>query len=175
MAEAPTNPMALPEPERERALARFQVLRSHIEDGVPLARAAREAGVPPRTAQRWLARYREGGLAGLLDRPRTSRGRPRRLPDELVCFVEGLALRRPRPSAGTVHRRAVAVARNEPDGWVHQRQPATLRVGYEDIWLEPVQAAHERPVGLLCFTSLQGRKRTRSPGGVVNLSNGGEW
>jgi len=41
------------------------VLRPHLEDGVPLAQVAREAGVPERTAQRRLARYREGGLAGL--------------------------------------------------------------------------------------------------------------
>jgi hypothetical protein len=40
-------------------MARFALLRPHIEDGVALAGAAREAGVPLRTAQRWLARYRE--------------------------------------------------------------------------------------------------------------------
>jgi transposase len=33
--------------------------------GVPLTQAAREAQVPLRTAQRWLVRYRAGGLAAL--------------------------------------------------------------------------------------------------------------
>jgi putative transposase len=37
---------------------RFVMLRPHLDEGVPLARAATEAGVPLRTAQRWLARYR---------------------------------------------------------------------------------------------------------------------
>jgi putative transposase len=42
----------LSDPERERALARYEVLRPHVEAGVPLARAAAAAGVPLRTAQR---------------------------------------------------------------------------------------------------------------------------
>ena len=45
-------------PLREQAMARFAVLRPHLEDGVPLARAAGDAGVAVRTAQQWLARYR---------------------------------------------------------------------------------------------------------------------
>ncbi len=35
-----------------QAMARFDVLRPHLEESVPLTRAAREAGVPLRTAQR---------------------------------------------------------------------------------------------------------------------------
>jgi len=45
-------------PLREQAMARFAVLRPHLEDGVPLARAASDAGVAVRTTQQWLARYR---------------------------------------------------------------------------------------------------------------------
>lgn len=78
--------------ERAETIDRFAVLRPHLEDGVPLTRAAREAGVPFRTAQRWLARYRQGGLAGLLDRPRSDRGRSHGLPPELERLIEGLAL-----------------------------------------------------------------------------------
>ena len=37
------------------------------------------------------------------------------MPDDLVAVIEGMALRRPRPSAATVHRRAVQVA--ERNGW----------------------------------------------------------
>jgi hypothetical protein len=36
---------------------RMLVLRPHLEHGVPLARAATDAGVPIRTARRWLAAY----------------------------------------------------------------------------------------------------------------------
>src|SRR6266498_2205859 len=44
----------LAEAQREQALARWQVLRAHLEDGVP-----------ERTLRRWLAAYRAGGLASL--------------------------------------------------------------------------------------------------------------
>jgi len=55
----------LTESARSAALERWRVLRPHLHDGVPLARAARDAGVALRTAQRWLGRYRTDGLAGL--------------------------------------------------------------------------------------------------------------
>ena len=36
---------------------RMAVLGPHVHDGVPLLQAASAAGVPLRTAQRWLAAY----------------------------------------------------------------------------------------------------------------------
>ena len=50
----------LSEARRDRALARWQVLRPHVEDGVALARLAADYGVPLRTLQRWLSGYRAG-------------------------------------------------------------------------------------------------------------------
>lgn len=62
--EAAASLAALDERRREQAMARFAVLRPHLEKGVPLVRAAGHAGIPVRTAERWLARYHRGGLAG---------------------------------------------------------------------------------------------------------------
>ena len=97
-----------------QAMARFAVLRPHLEEGVPLARAAGEAGVPLRTAQRWLARYRRDGLAGLA-RPVRSDAGAHRSPADLVALVEGLGLKRPRSSAAAIHRRVRDVAAAQ--GW----------------------------------------------------------
>ena len=69
----------LPEPMRRRALDRYQALRPHLEDNLPLTRVAKEASVPFRTAQRWVSRYRRFGLAGLARAGRADRGKPRRL------------------------------------------------------------------------------------------------
>ncbi len=44
-------------------------------EGVPLDRIAREVGVQRNVVRTWVDRYRETGLAGLQDRPRS--GRPR--------------------------------------------------------------------------------------------------
>jgi putative transposase len=105
---------ALSEGQRSQALRRWRILRPHVEDALPLARAAADAGVPERTAQRWLARYRAEGLAGLARSARADRGR-RRFPTALVALVEGLALRRPAPTAAQVHHQVAAVAAGQ--GW----------------------------------------------------------
>jgi putative transposase len=94
---------------RSEVARRYEVLRPHLEDDVPLARAAREADLPLRTAQRWLARFRQDGTAGLARAERADRGH-RRLPDDLIRTVEGMALARPPPSAATIHRRLIDLA-----------------------------------------------------------------
>ncbi len=101
----------LTEAQREQAMARFRVLRSHTERGVPLPRAAQAAGVGLRTVERWLAQYRADGLTGLVRRTREDRGR-RRLPVEAVDLIEGLFLKKPRPSAAAVYRRVLTLCKD---------------------------------------------------------------
>jgi len=94
----------LSEPQRQQVLRRWQVLAPYLQDGVPLTRAAGEAGVPLRTARRRLHRYRESGLEGLARTPRPATGRkgdPR-----LVRVIEEMALRKPRSSLAEITRRA---------------------------------------------------------------------
>jgi hypothetical protein len=54
-----------PEAERTLAFERFELLGPSLEEGVPLARVARDRGLPLRTVQRWASQYRREGLAGL--------------------------------------------------------------------------------------------------------------
>lgn len=112
--KAETHFAALNEKRRREAMTRLATLRPTLEDKVPLARAAAEAGVPLRTAQRWLAHYRQDGVEGLA-RPRRRDAGRRRLQSELVALIEGLGLRRPRRSAAAIHRQAIEVATSE--GW----------------------------------------------------------
>ena len=100
--------------QRDQAMARWQVLRPHIEDDVPLARLAGRGGVAGRTLQRWAARYSADGLAGLARRERADRG-ARHFPQELQLLIEGLALKRPPPTIATIHRNVTTVARQH--GW----------------------------------------------------------
>jgi putative transposase len=94
---------------RSEAMERLAVRRPHLEEDVPLSRAAAASGVPLRTARRWLARYRRSGLIGLVRTERADRGR-RRLPVDLVRAIEGMALARPPPSAAAIHRRLTELA-----------------------------------------------------------------
>lgn len=93
--------------QRTEAMRRYRMLELHLTGGVPLTRAAREAGIGERTARRWLAHYRAHGLAGLARTPRRT-GRTTRA--ELVQLIEGLALTRPAPSIAAIHRRVSTVA-----------------------------------------------------------------
>ncbi len=96
-------------PELDRRMA---VLSPHLYEGVPLSVSARQAEVPLRTAQRWLASYQADGAAGLTRSRRADRGR-RQIPVELVEVIEGLALRRPPPQIAQIHRRVVELAEKQ--------------------------------------------------------------
>jgi putative transposase len=111
---APPALTALNEADRAEAHRRWLILRAHLDDGVALSQVAAETGIRHRTLQRWLARYRNTGLAGLARTPRADRGRSR-FPEPLRLLIEGLALRKPAASAAHVHRQVTEVA--EREGW----------------------------------------------------------
>ncbi|KPN62522.1 hypothetical protein AKJ29_09885 [Aliiroseovarius crassostreae] len=87
----------LSDDRRAEALRRFNILRPHLNDAVPLTKVARASEVSLRTLQRWVARYHRDGLVGLARAPRTDAGR-RKIPSELVNLIEGLALHKLRLS-----------------------------------------------------------------------------
>jgi putative transposase len=119
-AAARTALTELPEQQRQRAFDRYQTLRPHLEQDVPLARVAKEASLPLRTAQDWVSRYRRFGLVGLTRAGRADQGKRRRLADDLRHLAEGLALQRPPFSPGAIYREVCRVARaqdREPPGY----------------------------------------------------------
>ncbi len=78
-----------------------------IHEGLPVREAAKAQGVSPRTAYKWLRRYREEGEAGLLDRISRPRRSPRRTPGTLREEVK--ALRRQRwPYHAIAHKVGVS-------------------------------------------------------------------
>jgi putative transposase len=80
---------------RKLALDRFRLLQPHLERNQSLQSVARTAGIPYRTAHRWLAQYRLFGLAGLTRKKRDDRGERRALSVKLQQVIEGLALQKP--------------------------------------------------------------------------------
>ena len=63
--------------------ARRILVHRIIHEGLPVREAAKAQGVSPRTAYKWLRRYREEGEAGLLDRSSRPRRSPRRTPEKV--------------------------------------------------------------------------------------------
>ena len=154
---------ALSEADREAAMARYTaVLGPHLEDNQSLTRAAAAAGVPLRTAQRWLARYRRDGLAGLARSGRADRGR-RRIRSEFVALIEGLALRRPPPRIATIHRQAARLAAAR--GWA---APSYSTVHAIVTTLDPglLTLAHEGPAAYRDRFELVYRRQAERPNAV---------
>ena len=106
----PSSLACLSERQRKEAMTRFAVLQPHLENDVPLARTARHAGVAVRTARRWLKSYRADGLVGLVRSVRADKGK-RKLSADFTTFIEGLALRKPRPSVTAIHREVAKIAK----------------------------------------------------------------
>ena len=80
---------------RKLALDRFRLIQPHLEQNQSLQPLADEAGVPYRTAQRWVAQYRLFGLVALARKRREDRGGRRVVSAKLKEIIEGLALQKP--------------------------------------------------------------------------------
>jgi transposase InsO family protein len=64
-----------------------RILCQRIAAGRPVAQVAAEMGISRTSAYRWWRRYREGGPAGLIDRPSCAHHHPRRTPAHLEAQV----------------------------------------------------------------------------------------
>ena len=60
-------------------ISRERLIRRHLEEGVPLKALAAQAGISLRSAYKWLARFRDGGVAALADRRSVRRTQRRTL------------------------------------------------------------------------------------------------
>jgi len=89
---------------RELALGRFRLLAPHLEGERTLRSVADEAGLPFRTAQRWVERYRRFGLAALTRKGRTDEGGRRIVSARMIEAIEGLALERPPLPVTSIYR-----------------------------------------------------------------------
>src|SRR5436309_10590546 len=111
MIKQPPLLAPLSEAQRAQAYARFVILRPALEEGVPQTQIARTHHLPLSTVQRWIKRYRERGLVGLVRKQRSDRGKLRGRPSELLQLIERLALQTPPRSVAAIHRRMTEIAR----------------------------------------------------------------
>lgn len=125
--------------QRADAMEKYALLQPHLENNFPLAAIARNAAIPIRTVQRWLARYLAAGLLGLVRNARADSGM-QKLKPEIIAFIEGMTLQKTCPSIATIHRRVTAFAKKQ--GWpspayssvyliVRRMKPALLTLARE--------------------------------------------
>jgi len=94
----------LSESDRTIALSRFKIIQPFLEDGVPLPNIVATSNISLSTARRWVSRYRQDGLVGLVRNQRKDKGVHRCLNEEVKNLIEGLALQKPPKSIAHIHR-----------------------------------------------------------------------
>ena len=133
---------------RELALARFRLLEPHLEGSRSLRLVAEEAGVPLRTAQRWVTQYRRSGLGGLTRKPREDRGGRRVISERLREAVEGLALEKPPLPITSLYRQvrlfAEAIGEPLPSYWIVYDLVRSMPAGLVTLAHEGPKAYSER-------------------------------
>jgi len=95
---------------RTLALARYRMLAPHLEGERTLHSVALDAGVPFRTAQRWVELYRKSGLAALARKRRSDDGSRKAYSQRILEAIEGLALERPPLPVTAIYRQVKAFA-----------------------------------------------------------------
>jgi transposase InsO family protein len=135
-----------------------------VLDGARVSEVAAEVGVSRQSVHSWLIRYREGGLAGLADRPSRPRSSPNQASPEVearVCelrrahprwgalrivheLMRGPAVLEPLPSRATVHRILVRNGlviersrRRKRSDYVRWQRPAAMQLWQLDIVYGP--------------------------------------
>jgi len=109
---------------RLTALGRERLVRRHIDEHVPLAELACHAGISLRTAYKWLARFRAGGPAALVDRRSVRRTQRRTLdPQQLQ---QATALRHERCTMRRIAR-ALAAPLSTTGRWLKSMGLGRLR------------------------------------------------
>ena len=93
-------------------MERFHLLQPHLEQHQPLRTVAQAAGIPYRTAHRWLTQYRWHGLAALARKRRGDHGERRSVSSKIKEAIEGLALQKPPLPITAVHRQARRLAQD---------------------------------------------------------------
>ena len=69
---------------RLTAISRERLIRRHLNEGEPLKALAAQAGISLRSAYKWLARFRDGGVAALADRRSVRRSQRPPLPGKMT-------------------------------------------------------------------------------------------
>ena len=115
---------------RTLALDRFRLLKPHLESNRPLKTVAAAAGIPFRTAQRWVSLYRQFGLVALARKKRVDTGQHREVSAKLKDVIEGIALQKPPLPVAMICRQvrqlALDFGEEPPSYWVVYRIVADL-------------------------------------------------
>lgn len=116
------------------------MIRSYLEEEVPLSNLAKKHGFSLSTLKRWVKKYRDYGLAGLDRKPRSDKDTRRHITLELEQLIEALVLKKSPITLAAIQRKVATVAKikglQEPTYrvvWLIARQidPALTKLAHE--------------------------------------------
>jgi putative transposase len=113
MVQTPLPLTALSEEQRARALQRYDIIRPALEKETSQAQMTCTYKLFPSAVRLWIKQYREKGLAGLAHARRSDKGSSRRLPEQAIRLVVGLALQTLPRSAASIHRQVTTIANEQ--------------------------------------------------------------
>ncbi len=125
-----------------RSLELYRHIERHLNHGVPVRRAAQEAGITERQFYRLLHSFRTEGWEGLARKSRRDSGSRKSVDELLKKIIEGLCLQRPKPSLAWVHRKVSEHC--DKEGISAPSYSVVWRI-YDDIPEEQKVFAHEGP------------------------------
>jgi transposase InsO family protein len=160
--------MNIHENARTTPASRELLVRRVLEAGWSTGEAAHAAGISPRTAYKWLKRFRDEGLASLRDRPSRALQRPHALPDEWAELIE--YFRHFRQPARVIGEQ-LGLARSTVSAVLARRGLGPQRA------LEPVRPPcryERRRPGDLLHLDIKKLARFRSPGHRVTGNRSGK-
>ncbi|MCB9092563.1 MAG: DDE-type integrase/transposase/recombinase [Halobacteriovoraceae bacterium] len=90
--------------ERAAAEQKYKMIAPFLNKTSSLKKISEKSGVPIRTLNLWLKKYREGGLKGLARKTRDDKGIFKIYDEELQKRIEGIYFKNPELSSASIHK-----------------------------------------------------------------------
>ena len=148
---------------RQLALERFRVIQPYLEDNQALRLISSKAGIPYRTAQRWVAQYRRFGLIALARRKRGDSGERRAVSKVTREVIEGLALQKPPLPIAALYRQVCRISQERAE---HVPSYGTVLNIVRSLGADLVTLAHEGTKAYSNAFDLVHRREAEGPNAI---------
>ncbi|WP_244946958.1 helix-turn-helix domain-containing protein [Legionella israelensis] len=89
---------------QNKALVKFKIIEPYLNGDESLTSISKQKDIAIRSLHRWVSLYKKYGFDGLKPKSRRDRGCYRKIPEQMVNMIEGLALNKNKKSMASIHR-----------------------------------------------------------------------
>lgn len=106
---------------------KYKIIKPYLDGLSSLAKLSKQHDVSLRTLQRWFKNYKTQSLSGLQRQERNDKGKHRKISQQLLQYIEGLALQPDKLSIAAIHQKSVECAQSIGE------KPVSYHIVYEII------------------------------------------